>query len=82
MQKSPRKYVKRAKIDKYITRRCARLSFSVLLQDANVDKATVALLLGHTTIRYVDETYKRHRPKNAIEHLNKFPQVLWQPNMS
>ena len=70
--KSLKKWMADAKINKYITWHCARLSFSILLQDANVDTATVALLLGHTTSRYVYETYKRHRPKDqtaAISHL-------------
>lgn len=78
--KSLRKWVKRAKINKKITWHCARLSFSILLQDSNVDVATVALLLGHTTSRYVNETYKRFRPKDQSEHLNKLPSIdygLW-----
>ncbi len=80
--KSLGKWVKRAKIDKYITWHSARLSFSILLQDAHVDTATVALLLGHTTSRYVNETYKRHRPKDQSEHLNKLPSITWQPNLN
>jgi len=56
-----------AGIEKHITWHCARLSFSILLQDAQVDNATVALLLGHTTSRYVNETYKRHQRKNYLE---------------
>ena len=75
--KSISKWVRRAKIDKYITWHCARLTFSILLQDANVDTATVALLLGHTTSRYVNETYKRFRPKDQSEHLNKLPNIDW-----
>jgi integrase len=70
----------RAKIKKYITWSSARLSFSILLQDANVDTATVALLLGHTTTRYVNETYKRFRPKNQAEHINKLPKHEWVYN--
>jgi hypothetical protein len=31
-----------------------RLRFSILLQDENVDNATVALLLGHTSTKYVN----------------------------
>ena len=52
--------------EKHITWRSARLTFSILLQDAGVDPATVALLLGHTTTKYVMDTYKRHRPKNQL----------------
>ena len=48
-------WIRRAGIDKHITWNSARLSFSILLQDANVDAATVALLLGHTSTKYVPE---------------------------
>jgi integrase/recombinase XerD len=60
-------------IESHITWSCARLSFSILLQDANVDAATVALLLGHTSSKYVNETYKRFRPKNQQEAIEKLP---------
>jgi len=50
-------WVRSAKIDKRITWHCARLSFSVLLQDESVNVATVAGMLGHTTTRQVEETY-------------------------
>jgi integrase len=73
-------WVARAGIGKYITWSCARLSFSILLQDANTDTATVALLLGHTTTRYVNETYKRHRPKNQAETIAKLPAAEWNYN--
>lgn len=62
-----------AGIEKHITWHCARLSFSILLQDKNVDAATVALLLGHTTSKYVLQTYKRHRPKNQAEAIAQLP---------
>lgn len=62
-----------AGIEKHITWNCARLSFSILLQDANVDAATVALLLGHTSSKYVNETYKRYRPKNQEMEIQKLP---------
>lgn len=62
-----------AGIDKHITWSCARLSFSVLLQDERVDTATVSLLLGHTTTRQVEKTYKRHRPKPQTEAVNVLP---------
>lgn len=76
--KSLKKWVKRAGINKLITWHCARLGFSILLQDAKVDIATVALLLGHTTSRHVNETYKRHRPKDQSEHINKLPTIRWE----
>lgn len=66
-------WVHSAGIDKYVTWSCARLSFSILLQDKNVDDATVAYLMGHTTTKQVRTTYKRHRPKNQMEAISKLP---------
>jgi len=74
------KWAKDAGIDKHITWHSARLSFSILLQDAQVDSPTVALLLGHTTTKYVNETYKRHRPKNQTEVIAKLPAAHWHYN--
>ena len=54
-------WIKSAGINKEITWSCARLSFSILLQDRNVDDATVAYLMGHTTTAQVRKTYKRRR---------------------
>jgi integrase len=68
-------WCKDAGIQKHITWHSARLSFSILLQDANVDTATVALLLGQTTTKYVNETYKRHRPKDQRENIAKLPEA-------
>lgn len=62
-----------AGLDKHITWSCARLSFSVLLQDERVDTATVSLLLGHTTTRQVEKTYKRHRLKPQTEAISVLP---------
>jgi integrase len=66
-------WLQSAGIDKYVTWSCARLSFSILLQDRNVDHATVAYLMGHTTTDQVRKTYKRHRPKNESESINHLP---------
>ena len=66
-------WMKNARIDKHITWSCARLSFSILLQDRNVDDATVAYLLGHTTTDQVRTTYKRHRPKNQAHTISHLP---------
>lgn len=66
-------WVHKAGIAKHITWSCARLSFSILLQDKNVDDATVAYLMGHTTTKQVRTTYKRHRPKNQIEAVSHLP---------
>ena len=71
--KTLQQWVTRAGIKKQITWHCARLSFSVLLQDANVDNATVSLLLGQTSTKYVDQIYRRARPKNAMASLTKLP---------
>ncbi|MES1217677.1 MAG: site-specific integrase [Bacteroidota bacterium] len=73
-------WVKAAGINKYITWSCARLSFSILLQDRNVDDATVAYLMGHSTTEQVRKTYKRHRPKNQIEAIGKLPNVIQANN--
>ncbi|HEY1872387.1 MAG TPA: site-specific integrase [Chitinophagaceae bacterium] len=62
-----------AKIKKHITWSCARLSFSILLQDKNVDMATVAYLMGHTTTKQVLQTYKRHRPKDQSLSISNLP---------
>ncbi|TCZ68340.1 site-specific integrase [Flaviaesturariibacter aridisoli] len=66
-------WVKNAKIEKHITWSCARLSFSILLQDQNIDDATVAYLMGHTSTDQVRKTYKRHRPKNQMETIKRLP---------
>jgi len=68
-------WIRRAGIDKHITWNSARLSFSILLQDANVDAATVALLLGHTSTKYVLNTYKRFRPKDPRQAILKLPWI-------
>jgi integrase len=62
-----------AKIKKHVTWSCARLSFSILLQDKNVDMATVAYLMGHTTTKQVLQTYKRHRPKDQSISIGNLP---------
>jgi integrase len=62
-----------AKIKKKITWSCARLSFSVLLQDAHIDDATVAALLGHTTTKQVQKIYKRARPKVPLDAVSNLP---------
>lgn len=62
-----------AHINKQITWSCARLSFSILLLDKNVDDATVAYLMGHKTTEQVRKIYKRHRPKDERETISKLP---------
>lgn len=69
-------WCKNAGIDKHITWSCARLSFSILLQDAQVDCATVSLLLGHKTMRHVYESYRRYRPKNQAATIALLPYPL------
>ncbi len=70
-----------AGINKHVTWSCARLSFSILLQDQNVDDATVAYLMGHTTTNQVRRTYKRHRPKNQLETINQLPSPKQIPHL-
>ncbi|MBL7726197.1 MAG: site-specific integrase [Dinghuibacter sp.] len=62
-------------IKKHITWSCARLSFSILLQDKNVDDATVAYLMGHTTTTQVRKIYKRHRPKSQAATISLLPTI-------
>lgn len=66
-------WVRAAGIDKHITWSCARLSFSILLQDRHIDDATVAYLMGHQTTEQVRKTYKRHRPKNQVDVIKTLP---------
>ena len=66
-------WIAAALIDKRITWSVARLSFSILLQDERVDAPTVALLLGHSLTKYVNNTYKRHRPKDQAAIITKLP---------
>ena len=68
-----KEWVLRSGIEKDITWSCAKLSFSILLQDSNVDDATVAYLLGHTTTEQVRRSYKRHRPKDQMQVVKKLP---------
>lgn len=62
-----------AGIKQHITWHSARLSFSILLQDANTDVATVSMLLGHTSTKHVSETYRRYRPKDLMVVISKLP---------
>lgn len=66
-------WIANAGIEKHITWSCARLSFSILLKDKHVDDATIACLMGHTTTRQVQNTYRRHRPKNQEESISRLP---------
>lgn len=62
-------------IDKVYTWSCARLSFSILLQDARVDNATIAYLMGLTSTKQVDQTYKRYRPKDQSKTIALLPSL-------
>lgn len=78
--KSLQQWVNNAGIKKHITWHCARHSFSILLQDKNVDNATVALLLGQTSTKYVDRVYKRHRLKDHTSVISKLPMPEKMPD--
>jgi len=73
------KWVECAGIPKHISWSCARLSFSILLQDKKVDDATVAYLMGHTTTAQVQKTYKRHRPKDQTHTISHLPSPEFIP---
>jgi integrase/recombinase XerD len=62
-----------AKLNKHITWHCARHSFSVLLQQKGVDIATIAGILGHTSSKYVHDTYKRYIKIDAEAAIKKLP---------
>lgn len=66
-------WVKSAGINKHITWHSLRHSMSVLLQDAGVDIATVAGLLGHTSSKYVHKTYQRYRKDSGEDAIKKLP---------
>ncbi len=66
-------WIQSSGIGKHITWSCARLSFSILLQDKNVDVATVAYLMGHTTSEHVNRTYRRHRPADQRSSIANLP---------
>lgn len=71
--KALKKWCRAAGIEKHITWHCARLSFSILLKDAKVDDATISLLMGHTSTKHVQETYKRHRLPDHSEVIKLLP---------
>jgi integrase/recombinase XerD len=68
-----KKWCEDAGVHKHITWHCARLSFSVLLQDEGVNSATVAGMLGHTSTRYVETTYQRYRVHVGRKAIQKLP---------
>lgn len=67
------KWADDAGLQKHITWHCARHSFSVLLQKNGIDIATVAGMLGHTSTKYVHQTYKRYIQESAREAIAKLP---------
>ena len=71
--KALRNWCAAAGLNKHITWHCARHSISVLLQRKGTDLATVAGMLGHTTIKYVQQTYKRYIKEAAEEAIQKLP---------
>lgn len=62
-----------AGVIKHITWHCARLSFSVLLQDEGINTATVAGMLGHTSSKMVEVTYQRYRIQVGKKAIQKLP---------
>lgn len=67
------KWCNDAELNKHITWHCTRHSFSVLLQRKGTDLATVAGMLGHTSTKYVQQTYKRYLKDAAREALRNLP---------
>ncbi|TMI63635.1 MAG: site-specific integrase [Bacteroidetes bacterium] len=68
-----KKWCEDAGLEKHITWHCARLSFSVLLQDEGVNSATVAGMLGHTSTKYVETVYQRYRVHIGRKAIQKLP---------
>lgn len=68
-------WLKTTGIKKHITWSCARLSFSILLKDQNVDDVTIAYLMGHSSTEQVQKTYKRHRPKDQSISIKNLPNI-------
>ena len=69
------KWASDAKLDKHIIWYCARHSFSVLQYQKGIDLATVAGMPGHTTTKYVQQTYKRYLQDSAKEAIKMLPSL-------
>ena len=68
-------WVKRAGIDKHITWHCARHSFATLiLKDGSIDLRTVSGLLGHSSLKYVEQ-YTRIIDDRKKKALNSLPEI-------
>lgn len=73
--KSLKAWVKKAKISKNITWHCARHSFAVnQLSELKTDVKTVAELLGHSGLKYV-ERYTRAIDEKKAQAINAQPEV-------
>ena len=73
--KSLKAWVKLAEIPKNITWHCARHSFAVnLLGEVKTDVKTVASLLGHSGLKYV-EVYTRAIDEKKAQALNGLPEI-------
>lgn len=70
-----RAWVENAKINKRITWHCARHSFAVnQLSELKTDIKTVASLLGHSSLKYI-ERYSRAIDEKKKEAINKLPNI-------
>ncbi len=75
--KSLKAWVKLAEIPKNITWHCARHSFAVnLLGEVKTDVKTVASLLGHSGLKYV-EVYTRAIDEKKAQALNGLPEITF-----
>jgi hypothetical protein len=63
--------MRKARITKHITWSCARLSFSILLQDRNVDEATVAYLMGSYIYRLGKKNIQTTQAKESNGNYQK-----------
>jgi integrase/recombinase XerD len=67
------KWVNDSGIDRHITWHCARHSYSVLLKTKNVDDATIAGMMGHTSTALVQKTYQRYQMNSAFAAMKQLP---------
>jgi len=72
--KALRRWTKRAGIEKHITWHCARHSFAVNILNNGANIKTVASLLGHSGLRYI-EKYTRAVDSLKRDAINGLPEI-------
>lgn len=72
--KALKRWVKRARINKYITWHCARHSFAVNILNNGANIKTVASLLGHSSLKHT-EKYTRAVDELKQQAINSLPEL-------